>query len=814
MDRYLCIHAHFYQPPRENPWLEAVELQESAYPYHDWNERITAECYAPNAASRILTGDNRITRIVNNYSRISFNFGPTLLSWMADHSPDVYEAILTADRESRERFSQHGSALAQVYNHMILPLANRRDKETQVIWGLRDFEYRFGRAPEGMWLAETAVDVETLEVLAANGINFTVLAPSQARHERRIAQTKWKNVEGGNIDPTRAYVCPLPSGRSINLFFYDGPISRAVAFEGLLSDGFRFANRLLSGFADHRRFPQLMHIATDGETYGHHHPKGEMALSYALHHIESGNLAKLTNYGEFLEKVPPTHEVEIIDDTAWSCVHGLGRWTRDCGCNSGGKPGWNQAWRDPLRTALDQLRDSLAAPYEKMAAKLLRDPWKARDEYIDVVLNRGQRTLKSFLDQHALHELTDEEIVTALSLLEMQRHAMLMYTSCGWFFDELSGIETVQVIMYAGRALQLAQALFPGNYEEAFRQNLAEAKSNLPDHVDGARVYDRMVKPAQVDLLAVAAHYAIASLFRRESEPSMISSYEITQRDDVRMESGRARLAVGTALIRSRITRQQTEVSYGVLHLGDHNVSAGVRALQGEPDFRQRVRELRDAFNAADLPGVLRLLDSQFAGATYSLKSLFRDERNRVVRKILGKTMTEAEAAYRQIYEHHAPLMGFLSGMGAPLPKMLHQTAEFVLNTALRSEFLADQLDLERIQTLLDTGAREKVQWDTPWLVFALNRRLGKMAEELAVNPREERLQQFNASVALVKSLPFEVDLGRVQNVYYQLLQQVYPLVALEADEPSQRWIAEFTSLGDKLGVCVEPVTTPAIQPS
>ena len=390
MDRYLCIHCHFYQPPRENPWLESIELQESAYPYHDWNERITAECYAANASSRILTADNRIIRIVNNYSRISFNFGPTLLSWLEEHAPDTYQAILTADKESQQRCSGHGNAIAQVYNHMIMPLANRRDKQTQVVWGIGDFEHRFGRKPEGMWLAETAVDVETLEVLAEHDIKFTVLAPSQALHERRAGTTKFKNVEGGKIDPTRPYICNLPSGRSINLFFYDGPISRAVAFEGLLDNGETFANRLLSGFADNRRWAQLMHIATDGETYGHHHSKGDMALAYALHHIESNNLAKLTNYGEYLEINPPTHEVEIVENTAWSCVHGVGRWSRDCGCNSGGKPGWNQAWRAPLRAAFDYLRDELAPEYERKASELLHDPWQARDEYINVVLDRDE----------------------------------------------------------------------------------------------------------------------------------------------------------------------------------------------------------------------------------------------------------------------------------------------------------------------------------------------------------------------------------------------------------------------------------------
>jgi hypothetical protein len=887
MDKYLCIHCHFYQPPRENPWLELIEMQDSAYPYHDWNERITAECYAPNAASRILGTDDRITRIVNNYSRISFNVGPTLLSWMADRAPETYQAILDADRESQQRFSGHGSAIAQVYNHMIMPLANRRDKQTQVMWGIRDFQYRFGRDPEGMWLAETAVDIETLEVLADNGIKFTVLAPSQAKAERRMTTAKFKNVEGGKIDPTRPYTCNLPSGRSINLFFYDGPISRAVAFEGLLSNGERFANRLLGGFTDNRRWKQLMHIATDGETYGHHHNKGEMALSYALHYIESNNLAQLTNYGEYLTINPPTHEAEIIESTAWSCSHGVGRWNTDCSCNSGGKPGWNQSWRAPLRNALDHLRDSLIEPYQTKASEFLLDPWLARDEYVNIVLDRGDSSLGKFLTAHARRGLSEDEIVTVLSLLEMQRHAMLMYTSCGWFFDELSGLETVQVIMYAGRMLQLAQRLFPHpqppikepgrsdsssvvipsevssatesrdlspanspspvvipseiasatesrdpsptnspsplviptgavastaerrdlhfpSYEQTFRELLQKAKSNLPEYGDGAQVFDRFVKPAQVDLLDVAAHYAIASVFQRAGDDDLARAYVLIPIEDIRLDSGRARLALGAIRVRSRITRSQREVFYGVLHFGDHNIMAGVRAYPGDTDFRAIVREIREPFEGADLPSVVRLLDKYFAGANYTLKSLFRDERQKVVSKLLRFTMDEAEAAYRQIYEHHAPLTGFLAGMGAPLPKMLQLTAEFVLNTSLRKEFLADEIDFDRVRTLLDTAAREKIQWDTAWLGYALTKRFGRMADELAVNPRGALLRRFNQAIDLVRSLPFEVDLSHVQNVYFQLQQHVYPVVAAETTEDSKLWITEFTQLGQKLGFSVE----------
>jgi len=373
MERYICIHAHFYQPPRENPWLETVEAQPSAYPFHDWNERITAECYAPNGASRIVDDQGRILEIVNNYSKISFNFGPTLLSWLDTQSPEVYASILEADRLSQHQFSGHGSAMAQAYNHMILPLANRRDKETQVIWGIRDFEKRFHRKPEGMWLPETAVDIESLDIMAGHGIKFTVLAQHQAAKVRRLGTRAYKDASGGRIDPTRAYETRLPSGRRIALFFYDGPISRAVAFEKLLNSGEQFAQRLLSGFSGDHDWPQLVNIATDGESYGHHHPHGDMALAYALRHIEENRLARLTNYGEFLEKQPPRMEAQIAERTAWSCTHGVERWNSDCGCRSADN-GWNQQWRGPLRAALDWLRDSTNPLFEEAAEKLFPTP--------------------------------------------------------------------------------------------------------------------------------------------------------------------------------------------------------------------------------------------------------------------------------------------------------------------------------------------------------------------------------------------------------------------------------------------------------
>lgn len=499
MERYLCIHGHFYQPPRENPWLEAIELQDSAYPYHDWNERITAECYAPNRASRILNAEGRIAEIANNYSRISFDFGPTLLSWLEKEAPEVYQAVLNADRESRERCAGHGPALAQAYNHIILPLANRRDKETQVLWGIRDFEHRFGRRPEGMWLPETAVDLETLDILAQQGIRFTILAPHQARRTRPVGDGPWRELDGEPIDPTRAYALRLPSGRAISLFFYHGPIAREVAFGGLLSSGEAFAERLLSAFSTDGGSPQLVHVATDGETYGHHHPHGDMALAYALHHIESNRLASLTTYGAFLERYPSDQEVEIVEDTSWSCTHGVERWRSDCGCNTGTHPDWSQAWRSPLREALDWLRDALAHLFEERGQALLSDPWAARNDYIAVVLDRSHASVERFLRTHAAGDLREVNRVNTLKLLEMERHALLMYTSCGWFFDDLAGIETMQVLQYAGRALQLAREVGGDDLEEPFLQRLERASSNRPEAGNGRRLYEEHVRSAMAD---------------------------------------------------------------------------------------------------------------------------------------------------------------------------------------------------------------------------------------------------------------------------------------------------------------------------
>lgn len=802
-ERYICIHGHFYQPPRENAWLEAVELQDSAYPYHDWNARINAECYAANAVSRILDGQGRIVQMVNNYANMSFNFGPTLLAWLADNAPDTYRIILQADATSRGRFSGHGSALAQPYNHMIMPLSNPRDKYTQIFWGVKDFEHRFERQPEGMWLPETAVNRETLDVLVELGIQFTILSPYQAEKVRAVGETEWQDVRNGTIDPTMPYIQRLASGRSIVIFFYDGPLSRAVAFERLLKNGESFAERLLSGYSDDRQHPQLVNIATDGESYGHHHRFGDMALAYALNYIETNGLARLTNYGEFLANHPPSHEVEILDNTSWSCAHGIERWRSDCGCNSGQNHKWNQAWREPLRNALDWLRDELEQPYEQSARQYLKDPWRARNDYIEVVLNRLPDSVEQFLAQHSLQPLNSTDTLNVLKLLEMQRFLMLMYTSCGWFFDELSGIETVQVIQYAGRAIQLYNDLFNTDIEPRFLEQMEQAKSNMAEHGDGRRIFEKFVKPAMVDLRKVAAHYAVSSLFEDYPEQAGVFCYLASRRDYHSADAGKAKLAVGRVDIASDITRESTGFYFGVMHFGDHNLGCGIREYMDAKSYHRLHSEIFESFEKADFPQVLRILDRHFESTRYSLKSLFRDEQRKILNMILETTADDAQAVYRHLFEHHIPLMRFLKDSNSPPPRALAAAGELVLNSELRHEFDSDQIDFEAIQSLLQEAELAGIPLDADTLEYTLRENLENMAQEFLSGPdQQDLLARLVSGIELVYSLPFDVNLRKIQNLLFSMVQRNYPAYkqrAQRGDDGAARWVNNFKVLSEKL---------------
>ncbi len=830
MNRYICIHSHFYQPPRENPWLEEVEFQDSAYPYHDWNERITAECYAPNTASRILGEDKRIVDIINNYAKMSFNFGPTLLSWIERHKPNVYQAILEADRESLQRFSGHGSAIAQAYNHMIMPLANERDVRTQVIWGIQDFEYRFKRKAEGMWLPETAVDMKTLEALAEHGIKFTILAPHQAKCVRKIGSKNWNDVEGAEVDPQQPYLCNLSSGRKIYLFFYDGPISQEIAFSELLKNGQGFAERLLDVFPEKHENNRMVHIATDGETYGHHHRYGEMALSYCLHHIESNNLAKLTVYGEYLEKYPVEYEVKIQENTAWSCIHGVERWKANCGCCSGGNPGWNQEWRTPLREALDWLRDRLLLIFEKEMSDFVQNPWEVRDQYIQVVLDRSEANIEKFFRTYLKNDfvrsnpeegfpsgmnpllkgggaahLLAEDRVRVLKLLEMQRHAMLMYTSCGWFFDEVSGIEATQIIQYASRAIQLANEIVNIDLEEDFRRYLERAPSNIVDIKNAAVVYDRYVKTTKVDLLRVGAHYAISSLFENYPQETDVYCYRVKNKFYEDQEIGKQKIGFGKAHVCSRITGEENIISFCVLHLGDHNLNGGVRMHTGEKSFEVMCGEIKEAFLRGDIPEVIHLTRKHFGANNYSLWHLFKYEQKKFFDIIFYSGLQEIEMYHRNIYKEFYPSMRARQDLKISLPKVLENTLEFVLNRDLLELLEEEKVDVKRLKETVEEFLRWGFKRDVKTLNFVVSRRIHVFMKAFLLQPEDlELLKLIDDFLKVLRCLALDLDVGKAQNIYFMMGKRLYKEKQRKSERgniEAKQWIDHFDHLGDFLQV-------------
>jgi alpha-amylase/alpha-mannosidase (GH57 family) len=810
MERYICIHGHFYQPPRENPWLEAIEIQDSAHPYHDWNERITAECYAPNSAARIVDGEQRIIDIVSNYARISFNFGPTLLSWMQIATPEVYKAIVDADIQSREWRSGHGNAIAQVYNHLIMPLANTHDKRTQVIWGIRDFEHRFKRRPEGIWLAETAVDTETLEILAEQGILFTVLAHRQAARVRPLGTEEWQDVSDARVDPTRAYLCTLPSGRTINLFFYDGPISQAVAFEKLLRRGEDFADRLMAGFDDTRDWPQLLHIATDGETYGHHQKFGDMTLAYVLHHIDTNNPARLTNYGEYLEKHPAAYEAEVIENSSWSCIHGIERWRGNCGCNSGGHADWNQEWRGPLREALDWLRDRLAEVFETTGWQYLKAPWQARDDYINVVLDRSEENINAFCERNAARHLNADEKAIVLRLLEIQRQAMLMYTSCGWFFDELSGIETVQIIKYAAGAIRLCEGLMDCGLEEEFLQKLAKAKSNVPEHRDGAHLYEKFVRPSIIGLKKVGAHYAVSSLFKKYPDEEKIHCYNVRKADYQINHAGRTQLALGRIFVTSEITWEHDHMTFCVLHFGEHSLNGGVCTFLGDQAYDAMKAEVSAAFETGDFAGIVRLMDKHFGMHNYSLKDLFADEQRKILDTVITSTIAEYEAAYRSMFENSRHMMAFLQETGIPLPRAFLTAAELTLNYDLNRSFSSETIDTEKVRAAAEDIRKWHLGIESIEVEFKGRHLAERMMDHIFKDPFDlPAMKKTREVIELLQLLPVEVNYWQMQNIYDRIAGVTYEesLKRSKAgDRDAAAWIDEFKELGRALRFNIDAI--------
>jgi len=783
--RYLCIHGHFYQPPRENPWIEEIEVQDSAAPFHDWNARITAECYGPNAAARILTPDRRIQQVVSNYRSISFNFGPTLLSWMQRAAPGIYQSILEADRESRNERGGHGNAIAQAYNHMILPLANRRDKITQVRWGLADFLLRFGRRSEGMWLPETAVDTETLEVLASHGVRFTILSPYQAKAVRPMGHDAWQKVEGGHVDPSRPYLVRLPSGASIVVFFYDGPIAKALAFESGLSSAEELLRRLEGGYHTGREHEELLNVAVDGETFGHHKKGGDEVLAAALAQAESRGLV-LTNYGQYLEHHPPGWEAQIVEPSSWSCAHGVERWRSDCGCSAAGQQGWKQHWRAPLRHALDVLRDQLADFFEREGSLLFADPWAARDSFIEVMLDNNAERVEAWLAEREARPgalATEQAKVQALRLLEMQRQAMLMYTSCGWFFSEVSGLESVQVLKYAARALQLAREAGGPALEPMFLEELKKAPSNLPDLHDAATIYERYVRPSVATLPGIVAHHAIARLFDPTPQhKGRVFRYRFQQLAWRRESAGPATLCMGRVRLTSEITHEKLDATFAVLHFGGNDFRCSVRPFADVHGYEELERELFHKFSRFSLSDVVRAMDANFVGQDFSLRDLFVDERRALARRLLRETLTRYERDYERIFEENRRLMRFLLEINTPIPPALRAAAELALSGELNT--VLEELRENAISIGVAHGQLGAIMAEARTLGVRLDldepRRIveGLILEHmrrLQASPRREVAREMVELIDLGDTLGVGLNLWEVQNLFWELVSAGAP---------------------------------------
>lgn len=809
---FLTIHGHFYQPPRENPWLESIELQDSASPFHDWNERINGECYNPNSVSKIVDNRNKILDVVNNYEFMSFNFGPTLLSWMEEYAPLAYERVIKADINSVQEHDGHGNAIAQVYNHMIMPLANEKDKQTQVIWGIKDFETRFGRQPEGMWLAETAVDDDSLRVLVENGIKYTILSPYQALKIRTIGDKDWTDVSWGNIDPARAYRYYIKSapGKYIDLFFYDGAISKSVAFDEILKDGNKFVRRLKEGISDNRDYAQLINIATDGESYGHHTKFGDMALSYVLRVRAKEEGFTIVNYAQYLEKFPSKMEVDIKQGSSWSCFHGVGRWTEDCGCSTGGHPGWNQKWRKPLREALDYLRDELVTIFEKEGPKYLKNPWDARNRYINVILDRNELTIKKFQKENFVKDLSEEQKVRAMELVEMQRQAMLMYTSCGWFFSEISGIETTQIMKYAARAMQLAQNFSKKDLEKHFLELLSEAKSNFSEFGTGKDIFEKFVKPSIVTIKQIASLWAVSSLYQEFEDEEDVYCYKIKKHSYKKIQKGTAKFIIGHIEIQSKITLQKSNVMFALVQYSGGDFHCTIKEFSDENEYINIQKDLFRIFLLNPLTEIIRALDEYFGREYFTLKDIFIEERRKILQVMLKGKMQKFAQAYQEMYTEGKSSIYHMQSLGLSIPDEFKISAGYALSKQFNDLINSSSgfLDNNIIQQAVDINFEVKkigIEIDkTPTnKTFSqkISQNISRLAQSLEFQQAEATLELFDN----IEKLELKVDIAEAQNIYFNRIFHELGAVIEDINKSKKsedkKFVLILLEIGQKLNI-------------
>lgn len=817
--KYLTIHGHFYQPPRENPWIEEIEIQDSAAPNHDWNEKISWQCYSPNSASRIVDGSNSIIEISNNYQYMSFNFGPTLLSWMEKYDNSAYQRIIQADYNSRELYGGHGCAIAQVYNHIIMPLANQNDKITQTIWGLKDFQKRFGRNSEGIWLAETAVDAQTLEVLIDCGVKFTILSPHQAKCINKIGENNWQDVSWGTIDPSQAYryyVEGTDKQKYIDLFFYDGSISKSVAFDNLLQDGKKFSYRLNDGFVESRNHPQIVNIATDGESYGHHTKFGDMALAYILR-VGAKNLGfEITNYAQFLELHPPKYEVDIKPVSAWSCAHGVGRWMDDCGCSTGAQPHWNQKWRKPLRQALDYLRDELIKLCSIQGTKYYKDFWEARNNYIDVILDRSEESIDKFFKENAKKSLSVQDRTQAIKLMEIQRFAQLMYTSCGWFFADISGIETTQIMKYACRAMELAKEFSKTDYEKTFLSILQKAKSNIVEFGNGKDIFNRWVKTSAIGVDKIVAQYAIESSFDDkfdEKKNTQLYCYDIKKSSYKKYKHLDNILAFGRVEVLSRITLEKKDMCYVVIQGQNADFYCAVKEFSCIDDYNLERKEIKKVFENDDFRETLQTIELYWGNNFYSLKDIPMDRRKAILENLILSRLQKVSQTYNDLYDSLINPISYLNDLGMDIPESFRVCAKYTLLSNLEEDLtsLKNYSDKEKIDSLLQTKAltdKFKIKLGIPKIQNIVSDKLNLLIIQLKENVNLKTTQEMLNFFNLLEKLQIETQISSAQNIYYEIFCKDFETFVDDLKQKQQKdlrkLLLNLLEIGRKLNINVE----------
>lgn len=790
----LVIHGHFYQPPRENPWTDDIEHQPSAHPYPNWNERIARECYRPNAYARIVDNYGRIERIVNNYSHINFNFGPTLLAWLERFHTDTYARILEADRMSVRRRSGHGNAIAQGYHHSILPLCNERDLRTEIRWGIADFRRRFGRAPESLWLPETACNDATLGALIDENLKYVILSPFQAERVRLPGSEVWLSVIDGQLDTTvpYRYLHTDGSGRSLAIFFYDGQLAKAIAFDGVLASSHMLLDRCersVSAGGDSRG--GLVHVATDGESYGHHFKFGDRCLAYGLEVEAAARGFWVTNYGEFLARHPPQMEVEIKtgpggEGTAWSCAHGVGRWSRDCSCHASAPEGWNQQWRGPLRAALNYVRDEAARAFEELGADLFRDPWKARDAYVEL-LTDAQGDRAEFLERQAGRHLAEAEQKRALTLLELQRSSLLMFTSCGWFFNDISGIETVQVMKYAARVMDFMGELQRPSPREGFLELLAAAHSNLRKHGSGADIFRELVEPVRVTPQRIAASLAISSLVDKSEQDGEVAGHGFSLTDFRQEQHGRLALATGRLILEAVSTGKRLDFAVAAMHVGDIDFYCVLKEFPGAAAFAEATKKLWSQFRTGSVPMLLRLMQEDFGPSDFGLEHLLPAGRQRIYEIVFGRMVGRFSRQYEYLYEENRRNIEMLQQAGFHLPEELRAAAEFTITRRLEREInrFEKQNDRAAFHEALRIGhevARLGYRLDRAGMRRKFENLIEKAVRAAFSEPQTENRHAALALIDLANELSLHANLERAQEIAYEALQSGHaPLEDAEA---------------------------------